>query len=75
MKSCKYLGSILNWYNSIEEEIKEKIALGSKASCVNQKIFKSQLVLKKAKLQLYRIVIRAVITYASETWVLKESVK
>jgi hypothetical protein len=54
VKSCKYLGAILNWYNSIEEEIKERIALGSKASCVNQTIFKSQLLLlKKAKLKLY----------------------
>ena len=40
----KYLGSIINESNSIEEEIKERITLGIKANYVNQKFFKSRLV-------------------------------
>ena len=40
-----------------------------------KKIFKRKLILKKAKLKLYQTIIRPVITYASETWVLKESIK
>jgi len=40
----------------------------------NRNIFKSKLISKKAKLKFYRNV-RPVITYSSETWVLKESVK
>jgi hypothetical protein len=67
----KYLGSIINDTNAIEEEVKERIALGTKACYANQKFFKSRLVTKSSKLKLYRSVIRPIVTYASETWVLK----
>ena len=60
--------------NSIEEEIKEKIALGTKTYYTNIKFFKSKLVTKQSKLKLYRTVIRPVVTYASETWVFKETI-
>ena len=73
VQQYKYLGSIINDSNSIEEEIKERIALGTKAYYANQKFFKSRLVTKHSKLILYRTVIRPIVTYASETWVLKES--
>ena len=59
---------------SIEEEIKERIVLGTKAYYVNLKFFKSRLVTKQLKLKLYRTVIRPIVTYASETWVLKEAI-
>ena len=59
----------------MEEESKERITLGNKAYYANQKIFKSKLVSKKAKLKLYRTIMRPVITNASETQVLKESIK
>ena len=57
----------------MEDESKERISLGNKAYYANQKIFNSKLVSKKAKLKLHRTIIRLVITNASETWVLKES--
>ena len=41
--------------------------MGNKAYYANQKIFKSKLVSKKAKLKLYRTIMRPVITNASET--------
>ena len=37
-------------------------------------LFKSRLVTKQSKLKLYGTVIRPIVTYASETWVLKETV-
>jgi len=40
----------------------------------NLKFFKSRLVTKQSKLKLYRTVIRPIVTYASETWVLKETI-
>jgi hypothetical protein len=40
VQQYKYLGSIINDSNSIEGEIKERIALGIKAYYVNQKFFK-----------------------------------
>jgi hypothetical protein len=60
--------------NSIEEEIKERIALSTKAYYANLKFFKSRLVTKQSKLKLYRTVIRPIVTYAQETWVLKENI-
>ena len=39
----------------------------------NLKFFKSRSVTKGSKLKLYRTVIRPIVTYASETWVLKEN--
>ena len=41
VKQYKYLGSIINDTNSIEEEVKERIALGIKAYYANLKFFKS----------------------------------
>jgi hypothetical protein len=60
--------------NSIEEGIKERIVLGTKAYCANLKFFKSRVVTKEPKLKLYRTVIRPVVTHVSETWVLKEPI-
>jgi hypothetical protein len=60
--------------NSIEEEIQERIALGNKAFFANKKIFQSKLIPKTAKLKLYFSVIRPVVTYARETWILKETI-
>ena len=47
VKSYKYLRSIVNGDNSIGGEIKERIALGSKAYYANQK--KLQCILKSKK--------------------------
>jgi hypothetical protein len=74
VQQYKYLGFIINDSNSIEEEIKERIALGTKAYYANLKFFKSRLVTKHSKLKLHRTEIRPIVTYASETWVVKESI-
>jgi hypothetical protein len=73
--SYKYLGSIINRNNSIEEEIKERIMTGNKAYYANRSLFKSKLVCKKSKLKIYQAVIRSVVTYGCETWVLKEAIE
>jgi len=49
-------------------------ALGIKAYYANPKFFKSRLFTKDSKLKLYRTVIRPIVSYASETWVLKENI-
>jgi len=74
VRSFKYLGSTVNTDNTKEEEIKERIALGNKAFFANKKIFQSKLLSKNAKLELYFSVIRPVVTYARETWMLKETI-
>jgi hypothetical protein len=65
VKSFKYLGSIVNGNNSIEEETKERIILGNKAFYANQALFKSKLLSKKARLKIYWTLARPKITYGS----------
>jgi hypothetical protein len=73
VRSFKYLGAIVLEDNSIEEEIKEKIALGNKAYYSNKSMFQSKLISRGAKLRLFWSVVRPVVIYASQTWVLGES--
>ena len=40
---------------------------------LNQFLFKSRLVSKKLKMKFYWSIIRPIVTYACETWVLKET--
>jgi hypothetical protein len=63
VKSFKYLGSIVNGNNSTEEEIKERISLlGNKAFYANQDLFKSKLLTKNSKLQMYKTLVRPAVT-------------
>jgi len=67
-----YLGTIVNGNNTLEEEIRERIAKGNKAFYANKTLFKSNLVSRKSKLKSYWSVIRPIVLYGWETWVLKE---
>jgi hypothetical protein len=51
VKSFKYLGSIINTDNALEEETKERIALGNKAYFANKKLFQSKSITRRAKLK------------------------
>jgi len=64
---------MVNTENSIEEEIKERTAAGNRAYHVHKKLFTSKLISRNVILQLYNTLIRPIVTYASETWVLKEN--
>jgi hypothetical protein len=59
----------------LSKEIQHRITLGNKAYCANQFLCKSRSVSKKSKLKLYCSIIRPTVTYACETWVLKETTK
>ena len=59
----------------MEEEIKERIAIGNKVYFANKKMFQSRLISKRAKLKLYYSVIRSIVTCScDETWILKETI-
>jgi hypothetical protein len=75
VQSYKYLGSTVNSDNSIEEEIQYSLTLRNKAYYANHFLFKSRLVSKKSKMKLYRSILGPIVTYACETWVLKETIK
>ena len=64
---------MVNIDNPIEEEIKERIAAGNSAYRVHEKLFSSKLISQNVELQLYNTLILPTVTYASETWVLKEN--
>jgi hypothetical protein len=63
VKSFKYLGSIVNGNNSIEEKIKEKISLGNKAFYANQDLFKNKPLTKNSKLRMYKTLVGPMVTY------------
>jgi hypothetical protein len=74
VRSFSYVDTIVNGNNTLEEEIRERIVKGNKAFYANRALFKSNLVSKKTKLKLYWSVIRPIVVYSCETWVLKKSI-
>ena len=66
-------GAMVNTDSCMEEEIKERIATGNRAYHVHKQLFTSKLISRNVKLQLYNTLICPTVTYASETWVLKEN--
>ena len=53
VNSFKYQGAMVNTDNSIEEEIKARIAAANGAYHVHKKLFTSRLICRNVKLQLY----------------------
>ena len=70
VENFNYLGPILNEDNTMNIEIAERIAKGNKAYCANVKLIKSKFLKKNTKINIYKTVIRPVVTYSSETWTL-----
>jgi hypothetical protein len=64
----------VNGNSTLVEEIRERTVKGNKAFYANKTLFKSNLVSRKSKLKLYWSVIRQIVVYGCETWVLKESI-
>jgi len=65
----------VNGNNTIEEEIKGRISLGSKIFYTNEDLFKRKILTNNSKLRMYKTLVRPVVTYTCETWVLKENIK
>ena len=60
---------MVNTDNSIEEEIKERIAAGNRAYHVHKKkLFTSKLISRNVKLQLYNTLIHPTVTYKMMTF-------
>jgi hypothetical protein len=73
--SFRYLGAMVNTSNSISEEIKERIAAENKTYYVYKAMFGSRALSRSSRLRLYNSVVRPVVTYASETCVLKKQIE
>jgi len=70
IENFNYLGSILNADNKMNIEIAERIAKGNKAYYANAKLIKSKFLKKNTKMKIYKMMIRPVVMYSSETWTL-----
>jgi len=68
VEDFNYLGSILNADNKMNIEIVERMAKGNKEYYANAKLIKLKFLKKNTKMKIYKMMIRPVITYSSETW-------
>jgi hypothetical protein len=66
----KYLGNIIENNNRNDRCIKERIQTGNKADYANLQMLKSKIISRRSKLQIYKTLIRLVVTYGAETRVL-----
>jgi hypothetical protein len=69
----KYLGSLMTERNETSIEIKARKAAGSRCYYVLQPLLRPKLISRALKLQMYKVVIRPTVTYASETWCLTQA--
>ena len=70
----KYLGSTVTSSNLIDEEIRLRMAAGSRCSWALDATFKSRVLSRATKTQIYTTIIRPIVIYGCETWRLtKES--
>jgi len=66
----KLLFSSLNADNKMSIGIAERIAKDNKTYYANAKLIKSKFLKKNIKMEIYKMMIRPVVTYSSETWTL-----
>jgi len=64
----KYLGTLICNDNRIEKEIQRRILAGSRTYYAAIGLLKSRLLSRATKIQLYKTLIRPVVTYGAETW-------
>ena len=70
VEELKYLGTTLTSQNSIQEEAKSRLKLGSACYHSVQNRLSSHLPSKNLKIKIYRTVILPVVLYGCETWYL-----
>ncbi|KAL4089380.1 hypothetical protein QTP88_024426 [Uroleucon formosanum] len=68
VENFKYLGSNINQYNNMHNEIKIRISVANKGYYALKKLFKSKFLSRQSKERLYLSFLRPVLTFACETW-------
>jgi len=71
--SFTYLGSDVNCNNDINAEIQKRNLAASRCFHVLRRHLRSHLTSKYTKILMYKVLIRPVLTYASETWTLSKT--
>ena len=70
MSEFKYLGNIIENNKRKGRCIKERKQTGNKAYYANLQMLKSKIISRRSKLQIYKTLMRPVVTYGAETWTL-----
>jgi hypothetical protein len=70
VQSFQYLGNIIGKTNNNNKCIKDRIMMGNKAYYANRQLVNNNLISRISKLQVYRTLVRPVVTYGSESWTL-----
>jgi len=73
VSSFKYLGNVIYKEGRISECIKDRIQVGNRAYAANHHMLKSNIIKRSAKMHIYKLLIRPVVTYGSGTWTLTKS--
>ena len=71
--SFTYLGSDISCNNDISEEIQKRILAVNRCFHGLRKDLRSHLTSKNTKILMYKVLIRPILTYASETWTLSKT--
>jgi len=70
VQNFQYLGNIIGNTNNNNKCTKERIMMGNNAYYANRQLVNSSLISRSSKLQIYRMLVRPVVTYGSESWTL-----
>jgi F0F1-type ATP synthase alpha subunit len=73
VSSFKYLGKVINKEGRMSECVKDRIQARNRACAANYHMLKSKIIKRPVKMQIYKTLIRPVITYGSETWTFTKS--
>jgi hypothetical protein len=63
-----YLGTLIRNDNSIQKEIQRRVLAGNGTYFAASSLFRSRLLSRGTKIQLYKSLIRPVVSYGAETW-------
>ena len=72
VNKLKFLGMVINSKNNMTETIQDRIQAGNKAYYANQMMLKNRYINRGAKMQIYKTLIRQVVTYGCESWTMKK---
>jgi hypothetical protein len=72
VKEISYLGSQMNQTNFISSEIQARILSGNRCYYAFGKLMKSRALNRSSKLRIYNSLIRPVVTYGCEAWMLTD---
>jgi predicted transcriptional regulator len=73
VSSFKYLGNVIHKEGRISECVKDRIQVGNRAYAANHHMLKSKIIKRAAKMQIYKMLMKPVVTYGSQTWTLTKS--